>query len=349
MYRHLLVPLDGSELGTDLVTQALEFARGQGASITFFTMREDFGSSQEGALVRTLSSEAYADASAGDANAILAKAMAAAGEYGVECAAIVRTGNRPHELILQVAAERGCDLIYMASHGRRGLKALVLGSQTRKVLDHATLPVLVASVASNIASSACESAISVLRDEHRTIATVCNGLRRVAAQARSGEAVDFAFLEALLRYLLLFPEVLHHPKEEGYLFAALAARTDEAAELLARLAHEHREGSALLDGLVKRAARWREGGGGEAGELAALADVIDGFVDQQWSHMRAEEKLVLPLARRHLDDADWMRIESAFRAGGALARGGAQDAVFARMFARLANQAAAGAARPPGA
>ncbi len=146
MYRHLLVPLDGSELATPLVTQAVEFARTLGATITFFTVREDFGATGEGALQRSLSPEHFVEAAAGEANAILAKAAAFAGAQNVPCALLARTGARPYELILQVAEERACDLIFMASHGRRGLQALMLGSQTRKVLDHARVPVLVAQV-----------------------------------------------------------------------------------------------------------------------------------------------------------------------------------------------------------
>ncbi len=338
MYRHLLVPLDGSELGTTLVTHALEFANSLGARITFFTMREDYGASDEGAVARTLAPEDFAEAAAGEANAILAKAVAAAGEFGIDCSAVARTGSRPHELIIQVAAECGCDLIYMASHGRRGLKGLMLGSQTRKVLAHTTLPVLVATVAANAASSACEAAIGVIRDEHRTIATVCNGLRRLAERARAGMDVDIAFLESMLRYLWAFPEALHHPKEEDYLFALLAQRTGEGTEVMAALAREHREGTVLLTELEARAARCRAAGGGD--ELLELADAVDRFVDLQWRHLRAEEKLILPLARRHLLDEDWRRIERAFRANEELARDGERGIAFARLFARLMNQAA---------
>lgn len=56
---------------------------------------------------------------------------------------VARTGNRPYELIIEVAQRQGCDLIFMASHGRRGVEALLLGSETQKVLTHSTIPVLV--------------------------------------------------------------------------------------------------------------------------------------------------------------------------------------------------------------
>ena len=80
---------------------------------------------------------------AGEARAILAKAEVVAREAGVPHDSFAMTSDRPHEAILDVAEERGCDLIFIASHGRRGIKGLMLGSQTQKVLQHATIPVLV--------------------------------------------------------------------------------------------------------------------------------------------------------------------------------------------------------------
>lgn len=343
MYGHILVPLDGSELATNLVTQAVEFAGTLGARVTFFTMREDYSSSSEGALVRTMSPDVYAEVAVGEANAIIAKAMAAARALKLACEGVVRTGTHAHELILQVAAERGCDLIYMASHGRRGLKALLPGSQTQKVLAHTTLPVLVATVETNVASSASEAAIAIIKDEHRTIAAVIHGLRLLAARLRGGDALELDLLEQMLHYIRSYPEALHHPKEEQYLFARLAQRTGETAGLIATLVAQHREGDALLAELEVQAASLREGGAAGApgnDTRARLADTIDRFVDAQWQHLSTEEKLILPAAQRHLTDADWLAIEAAFRANGELRRGGPQDEAYKRLFTRLMNLAA---------
>lgn len=147
MYHHLLVPLDGSELAGALLAQAVQFARSLDARVTFFTMVEDYGATQEGALMRTLSPETFANEMKRQAADILSKAMAAGQAAGLACEAIVRIGSEAYVQILQVAQEQGCDLIYMASHGRRGLKALMLGSQTQKVLTHSPLPVFVAKAA----------------------------------------------------------------------------------------------------------------------------------------------------------------------------------------------------------
>lgn len=342
MYTHLLVPLDGSELSTSLVTQAVEFARKLEARITFFTAREDVGGSGDGALLRSLEPEAFAAAAAGEANAILAKALAAAGAFGLPCEAVVRTGSRPFELILEVATERGCDLIFMASHGRRGLRGLVLGSQTQRVLAHSTLPVLVASVESNAAGSVAEAAIGIIKDEHRAIAAVVNGLRRQADRLRDEAAQpDLDFLAALVHYIRTFPDVLHHPKEEQYLFDRLARRSGEVAGLIASLENEHRDGAAQIAAIAEliRAV------GTDALRRGELAAAIDRFADSQWQHLNAEEKLILPAARRHLTEDDWRDIEAAFRQNGDCRVGSERDAAFRQLFARLMNDEANGLTR----
>lgn len=342
MYRHLLVPLDGSELATTLVSGALELACVCGARITFFTMRDDYGASDEGALVRTMAPETFNEVAAGHGNAIIAKALAAAASYGVQCDGLVRTGSRPHELIVQVARERSCDLIYMGSHGRRGLRALLPGSQTQKVIAHSSVPVLVATVETNRAGSACEAAIAVIVDEHRAIAAVCNGLRDVAAQLRAGAEVDLAFVDAMLHYLRSFSDTLHHPKEEQYLFARLAGRSKEIDDVIAALGSEHRDGVARLSQLEERVAQSRSDT--RFGTAQALAADIDDFVDAQWRHLSAEEKHVLPAARRLLDEADWQQIGDAFRLNSEFAQGGEAREAFEQLFARLMNQAAGVAA-----
>lgn len=339
MYRHLLVPLDGSELATNLVTQSVEFARTLGARITFFTAREDFGASGEGALQRTLAPQDYADEAAGDAHAILAKAKAAAGQVELRCDTVVRTGARPWELILQVAEERGCDLIFMASHGRRGLQAFVPGSQTQKVLAHARLPVLVATVERNMPAGAARAAIGIIRDEHRSIASVLAGLRAAMREARERDTLpDLDFIAALLHYIKVFPEVLHHPKEERFLFSKLAARTRDADETLAVLRREHEEGGLIVADVEAAVERCRA----DRSSLVTLALAVEAFIESQWRHLNTEEQIILPAALEHLSDEDWREVEQAFRENGDSRVGGEYDEGFKKRFAKLMNVTAAG-------
>jgi nucleotide-binding universal stress UspA family protein len=143
MYKHLLVPTDGSPLSDYAVDQALQLASALGARVTLFTVIEPFH-------VFALLPEQVADTrEAYDRHAKVAaddrlrKAMDKAAAAGVAHETTVSTSEDPHAAIIAAAGSNGCDLIAMASHGRRGVNALVLGSVTAKVLTHSQLPVLV--------------------------------------------------------------------------------------------------------------------------------------------------------------------------------------------------------------
>jgi nucleotide-binding universal stress UspA family protein len=216
MYRHLMVPLDDSALSAGTVLQAVALARTLGAKVTFFHAKADYGASSIGALERVISPAAFNDNLAGEARAILAKAEVVARAAGVAYDSVVTTSDRPHEAILSAAEARGCDLIFIASHGRRGIKGLMLGSQTQKVLQHTTIPVLVSAVESNLPSADLAAPLAVIRDEHRSLAAVIHGLELLVRQAReANEPPSFPLLHAMLYYIKEFPETLHHPKEDA--------------------------------------------------------------------------------------------------------------------------------------
>lgn len=145
MFKHLLVPTDGSALSQDAVARAVAFAREAGARITFFHAQPEVPVAYlgVGAIADpqlTLQAQQRLD---GAAHEILDAAMQLAREAGVDGQPVARVGSRPYELIIGTAQAQGCDLIFMASHGRRGVEALLLGSETQKVLTHSTVPVLV--------------------------------------------------------------------------------------------------------------------------------------------------------------------------------------------------------------
>ncbi len=145
MFKNILVPTDGSELSSATVTRAVSFAREAGARITFFYAQPDFPMPiyGEGALIDPTTPEQFARAAAAEAATILEKAQAEATAGGVESVTDTAVSEIPYEGIIQAAERDGCDLIFMASHGRRGLKGFLLGSETQKVLTHSKIPVLV--------------------------------------------------------------------------------------------------------------------------------------------------------------------------------------------------------------
>lgn len=304
MYMHLLVPLDGTPLASMTVDQAVAYAQTSGARLTFLHARPDAAAHGDGALLQTMSPEVFADLAAGNARGLLARAEAAARAAGVSAASMLVISDRPHEAILDAARHAGCDLVFMASHGRRGLRGVLLGSVTRRVLDAATLPVLVAAVESNLAACSDEQrALAQLREEHRALAAVLHAL--LAQFDDPVDRPDPALLRAMLFYVEQFPERLHHPKEERHLFARLRERSREFDALLAELQAQHAAGAAQFARLRVLL---------EAGGLAAFAGAAQAFAQDQWRHMRLEESLVMPAASHHLLAEDWRAIAQAFEA-----------------------------------
>jgi nucleotide-binding universal stress UspA family protein len=145
MFRHILVPTDGSELSQETVRQAVTFAREAGATITAFYAKPEYPVTYygEGVLIDTTSPEKFAELAETQAQEILGHVTDLCQEAGVPCNKATTTSDVPHEVIVEAAMNNGCDLIFMSSHGRRGLTRLLLGSETQKVLTHSTIPVLV--------------------------------------------------------------------------------------------------------------------------------------------------------------------------------------------------------------
>lgn len=333
MYRHILVPTDGTELSIETIGSAVEFARDADARITFFHAAPDYLATGDGALMYALSPEIAAEKYAGDAHAILSKAEAAARNAGVRHQSLCKISDRPHEAILEAAEEEGCDLIFTAARGPRSIGGLMLGSETLKVLMHAKVPVLVASVSRNAPVPGMNKAIAIIQDEHRSLAVVLHGMKYLLDQAReTGRMPDFTLLNAMLHYIRAFPENLHHPKEDAYLFAALRKRTHEADAVVAELEQHHKDGSRLLAALEHALAEFERGAAdGSDGFTRALM----AFTQAQWHHMSMEEKTLIPMAREHLLPEDWMEIAAAFGKNGDPRFGAEPDKAFRRLFSNI--------------
>ena len=143
MYQNILIPTDGSELASKAAEQGVLLAKEIGAKVTAVTVTEPFHviSVAPRQLEYTRSEyERHADAVAGKA---LGAVLEAAKRAGVACDTVHVQHEHVYQAIIDAAASKGCDLIAMASHGRRGVSAVVLGSETVKVLTHSKIPVLV--------------------------------------------------------------------------------------------------------------------------------------------------------------------------------------------------------------
>ena len=145
MFKHILVPTDGSELSGETVKRAISFARESDARITFFYAKPEYPVAfyGEGAFIDPTTPEKFAEMADQQAREILDACEREAREQQVASATLVVTSDIPYEAIIAGANSAGCDLIFMASHGRRGISGLLLGSETQKVLTHSKIPVLV--------------------------------------------------------------------------------------------------------------------------------------------------------------------------------------------------------------
>jgi nucleotide-binding universal stress UspA family protein len=142
MYKRILVPTDGSEITRKAVASATGLAKAFGAKLYTISIKEPFPYSAISEMQPTPPQEFY-DAQERIAANRVADVAKAAQEAGVAMEAHTVEALHPWEAIIDHAKARECDLIVMASHGRRGVSALLLGSETQKVLTHSTVPVLV--------------------------------------------------------------------------------------------------------------------------------------------------------------------------------------------------------------
>lgn len=145
MFKHILVPTDGSQLSQDAVCSAVSFAKEIGARVTAFYAKPEYPVTYygEGALIDPTTPEKFAELADEQAQEILAFVEQRCRDAGVPCAKLTLTSDIPYESIIDAATRSGCDLIFMSSHGRRGISAVLLGSETNKVLTHTKIPVLV--------------------------------------------------------------------------------------------------------------------------------------------------------------------------------------------------------------
>jgi len=145
MYKHILIPIDGSKLAGKAVTAGIEYAREAGAKVTLFTAVPEYEVPNEAAVMarRIISIDEHDRLSAQRAQEILASAARRARDAGVDCDTDFKQSDRPYEAIVAAAASHGCDVIFMSSHGRTGLAKMWHGSETEEVLTHTAIPTLV--------------------------------------------------------------------------------------------------------------------------------------------------------------------------------------------------------------
>jgi nucleotide-binding universal stress UspA family protein len=143
MYKHILIPTDGSHLSELAIRQGVRLAKTLGARVTAVTVFAPFHTIAIEPMMITDTAEQYQKECEALGEKYLRVVTDAARTADVTCEVVRVMHDHPYQAIIETADTRGCDLIFMASHGRRGMAALVLGSETTKVLTHTRVPVLV--------------------------------------------------------------------------------------------------------------------------------------------------------------------------------------------------------------
>jgi hemerythrin-like domain-containing protein len=156
------------------------------------------------------------------------------------------------------------------------------------------------------------SAIAVILHEHQQMSTVVEGMRRFVGQLAAGApAPGLMVLRAMLFYIREYPQQVHHPKEDRYLFTPLRDRTDEFDHVLTELEFQHAQGDVRLRNIEHALTRYELK---RAPALRELRAMVDAYAEFYADHRCMEETLILPAARRLLTEENWVEIDAAFGA-----------------------------------
>ncbi len=146
MFKNILLPTDGSKLANRAIVRGIGLAKSLGAKVTLLSVVPEFRMVVDESFAVPMSAELkrrYEKDAKGRAEVMLDKVLQRVTKAGLKGSAVVMASDLPYQQIIAVARNRKCDLVVMASHGRRGLTGLLLGSETVKVLTHSKIPVLV--------------------------------------------------------------------------------------------------------------------------------------------------------------------------------------------------------------
>jgi hemerythrin-like domain-containing protein len=178
-------------------------------------------------------------------------------------------------------------------------------------------------------------ALTIIRDEHRTIAAILHGMEYLVREVRARrKKVDPKVFHAMLYYLDTFAQRVHHPKEDKYLFGIMKQRSEEAAAVIAQLEEEHAAGDEALRRLAQAMIRFEEGG---EIERPGFVREVEKFVEGYRSHMRKEEERLFPLALGILTPLDWVMIDAAMEEHTDPLAAAREERNFDKLFNRIVN------------
>jgi len=153
-------------------------------------------------------------------------------------------------------------------------------------------------------------ALNTIRAEHRSLGAVINNMKALLVEIREERMkMDFPLFWSMVYYIDAFPNRLHHPKEDDWLFSRLQQRTSAANALIEELQRQHHEEPVALGNIRRDLGNFEAG---LPGGLETLIQTVGVYAETTWKHLRTEEHDMLPLAEAHLTPADWDDIATAF-------------------------------------
>lgn len=179
------------------------------------------------------------------------------------------------------------------------------------------------------------SAITVILHEHEQMSTVIEGMRRFVGLLAEGTATPgLMVLRAMLYYIREYPQQVHHPKEDRYLFTPLRDRTNEFDYVLTELESQHAQGDVRLRNIEHALTRYELKGTPALRDLRAL---VDAYAEFHADHRCMEETLILPAARRLLTSEDWAAVDDAFGANRDPFDGVKLETDLGKLFSMIVN------------
>lgn len=174
------------------------------------------------------------------------------------------------------------------------------------------------------------AALHTIRAEHRALGAVINNMKSMLVEIREERMpMNFALFWSMVHYIDAFPNRLHHPKEDDWLFKHLQQRTHAADVLIQTLQQQHLAEPAALGAIRRDLGNYEAG---LPGGLEALMNTIADYAEATWKHLRTEEHELLPLAEQHLTADDWQAIAAAFADNEDPLTGMNDTATFERLF-----------------
>lgn len=177
------------------------------------------------------------------------------------------------------------------------------------------------------------SAAQVIIREHQQLSTVIAGMQRfVELHGAGAKTPGLMVFRAMLYYIREYPERIHHPKEDQYLFARLWHRTRELDEVIADLEAQHAQGEVRLRNIEHALTRYELAGESAFSQLRGMVDEYAAFYR---NHRRLEEEVILPAARQWLTAEDWIELDDAFGANRDPFEGAKRDEDFERLYSLI--------------